>query len=355
MSTIFIKNGRQNMVALWLFCGLLLVIIQVLLGGITRITESGLSITEWKPLSGALFPLSEEQWQELFDKYRQIDQYQVYFAQSLHLSEFKYLYFWEWFHRNWARFIGIVFIVPFVIFYVKKIISKQQARKYAVLALLGGIQAFAGWIMVASGLKRGNVFVEPLFLALHFVLALLSLAFILHFLLELKMAPFRIIVDKKKYKINRYFFVLIMLQLLFGAFLAGLHGAPYAPTFPTINGEWVPQRLWEVQPFYLNFVENPIMAHFMHRGLAYILAFLTIFWTFHYLRFPPEDWSKKFIFILPLLVSLQIILGILVLWLTSDYKWMSYAAIAHQFIGMCIFLYFILLFYLIRPKPVVIS
>lgn len=148
------KNNRQ--IATWLLIGVGMLIIQVLLGGITRLTESGLSITEWKPITGALPPLSEATWQQEFEKYRHTDQFK-YVHQYFSLKEFKFIFFWEWFHRFWARMMGVVFAIGFIYFLAKKKMNKTMITPMVVLFFLGGIQGAIGWIMVASGLVPKNI------------------------------------------------------------------------------------------------------------------------------------------------------------------------------------------------------
>src|SRR5215475_5432448 len=140
-------GSSSRPVAIWLLIGIGMLVIQVLLGGITRLTGSGLSITEWKPIMGALPPMNDQQWNEAFDKYKQIAQYK-YINSSFTLSDFKSIFFWEWFHRLWARLIGVVFIIPFVIFLIQKRFKEKMIRPLIILFLLGALQGLVGWIMV---------------------------------------------------------------------------------------------------------------------------------------------------------------------------------------------------------------
>lgn len=343
------QTKYNKLVLAWLLVGLFMVMIQVLLGGVTRITESGLSITEWKPISGAGFPSSQGEWEQLYAQYQQIDQYKIYFNKNLTLSEFKYLYFWEWFHRNWARFIGIVFIIPYLLFSVYKVFTKAQMRKYAWLFLLGGLQGLAGWIMVASGLKQGNVFVEPLFLAIHFILALLTLGVIFMFLCDLHSPAKKNLTSAWRSRLPLILLIILSVQFIFGAFLAGLHAAKAAPTFPDINGHYFPPSLFVSQPFWINFLENPITVHFIHRGIAYLLVIFAFFWVYK-LRFVQSNCRAK-IYAYPILIALQIALGVLTLIYAreqQDYKIMSIFAISHQGIGMVIFIYALFMFRYLR-------
>ena len=147
----------KKIIARWLLLGVALLMIQVVLGGITRLTGSGLSITEWKPLLGALPPMNENEWQILFEKYKHIAQFKL-LNQDFTISDFKFIYFWEWLHRNWARLISIVFLIPFFFFMYKKMITKEMIPKLIALFVLGLSQGLIGWIMVASGLNDENLY-----------------------------------------------------------------------------------------------------------------------------------------------------------------------------------------------------
>jgi cytochrome c oxidase assembly protein subunit 15 len=178
------SHGRSNPVAIWLLIGVFMIIVQVLLGGITRLTGSGLSITEWKPILGALPPMNEADWNRAFEQYKQIGQYK-HLNFEFTLSDFKFIYFWEWFHREWARFIGVVFIIPFIWFVVKRRIEKWMINPMIILFLLGLLQAMIGWIMVASGLNDEMLYVDHIRLAVHFISALGLLCYTLWFALRL--------------------------------------------------------------------------------------------------------------------------------------------------------------------------
>ena len=179
------QTRSSKPVAIWLLTGVFMIIIQVLLGGITRLTGSGLSITEWKPMMGALPPMNEQDWNLAFEKYRQIAQYK-YLNSHFTLEDFKFIFFWEWFHRLWARLIGVVFIIPFIIFIVQKRFKKEMIRPLLILFLLGGLQGLVGWIMVQSGLEDSDLlYVSHYKLAIHFILALGLLCYTLWFALKL--------------------------------------------------------------------------------------------------------------------------------------------------------------------------
>lgn len=265
-------NRKRKAVAYWLLAGVFMIIVQVVLGGITRLTGSGLSITEWKPIMGALPPIGDEQWQAAFEKYQQIAQFK-YLNSHFELDDFKFIFFWEWFHRLWARLLGVVFAIGFIYFLVRKYFDKQMIAPLIILFILGAAQGLVGWIMVASGLNDTDLYVNHIKLALHFMAALLLLCYTLWFALRLLIPSNKTVVDKKLHGFTVGVIVLLAIQLIYGAFMAGLKAAMVAATWPTINGMWVPDNLW-VQ----SFINHPINIHFMHRGLAYLLFAVIIWW-----------------------------------------------------------------------------
>src|ERR1051325_2234939 len=181
---------RSRPIAIWLLVGVFMIIVQIVLGGITRLTDSGLSITEWKPILGTLPPLNETQWNEAFNGYKQIAQYKhlhSYFT----LEDFKSIFFWEWLHRLWGRLIGVVFAIPFIIFLIQKRFTKEMINPMIILFLLGGLQGLIGWVMVASGLNDENLYVSHIRLAVHFIAALGLLVYTFWFALQL-------LVDKRQ-------------------------------------------------------------------------------------------------------------------------------------------------------------
>ena len=178
------EKRKKKIVAYWLLIGVFMIIIQVLLGGITRLTGSGLSITEWKPIMGAVPPVTEQDWNIAFDKYKQIAQFK-YVNSHFELDDFKFIFFWEWFHRLWARLLGVVFAIGFVYFLVKKYFDKQMILPLVILFILGAAQGLVGWIMVASGLNDTELYVNHIKLAMHFMAALLLLVYTICFALQL--------------------------------------------------------------------------------------------------------------------------------------------------------------------------
>ncbi len=341
-----------KIVANWIFFGVAMLIIQVLLGGITRLTGSGLSITEWKPIVGTLPPLNETQWQKAFEQYQQIAQYK-YINHHFTVTDFKFIFFWEWFHRLWARLISIVFLIPFIYFIIKKYFKQWMIMPLVILFLLGAAQGAIGWIMVKSGLNDENVYVNHIRLAIHFVSAMVLICYALIFGLKLVVPQRDFIVDARLKKFTVVIIVLLVVQLFYGAFMAGIKGAIAAPTWPDINGMIIPKQ------FFGNNISNDLLfniinIHFIHRTLAYIIFILILFWWSKTIKHKTNSFNNAkhwpFIF-----VAIQVVLGIfailnspkIVLGHFGVFEWLAQL---HQLFGMLLLLALISNFYLLRSK-----
>jgi cytochrome c oxidase assembly protein subunit 15 len=352
MDTISQQRGYRA-VSNWILLGVIMLLVQVILGGITRLTGSGLSITEWNVVTGALPPLNEQQWLTEFEKYQQTPQYKI-INTHFTLDDFKFIFFWEWFHRFWARLIGVAFVVGFIYLLAKSYLQRSMVNPLLILFLLGALQGVIGWIMVASGLTGDAIYVRPTRLALHFVFALGLICYAFWFALQLKIPAKNKVVHAG---LNTWTWVLIALlfvQLIFGALMAGHRAATAAPTWPTINGSWVPDDLLREKPVSLNFVENKNTIHFVHRGLAYILLTLILIYSVKVFRIAPVSAVFRKARRIPLfLVCLQVVLGIASL-LTSSYivpnRWGIFEWIAqlHQLVGMLLLLSLVAQLFLTR-------
>jgi cytochrome c oxidase assembly protein subunit 15 len=346
MKNEFSKKSSRPLAA-WLLIGIVMLIVQVLLGGITRLTGSGLSITEWRPIMGALPPMSDQQWNDAFDKYKQIAQYK-YLNSSFNASDFKSIFFWEWFHRLWARLIGVAFLIPFIIFMIQKRFKREMIKPMIILFLLGALQGLVGWIMVMSGLNEENLYVSHYRLAIHFILALGLICYTLWFALELLVPQHELVTNPSLRKFTIWLIAILTLQLIYGAFMAGLKAATYAPTWPDINGNFLP-RGGSPSSGILKLFDNPIVVHFIHRNLAYLLSILTFMWFIGSKKinkslFKKTNW-------LPLaLVLLQLILGIFTVINSPDPNALRWLGVTHQFIAMCLLLSLVFEFYLLQHK-----
>jgi cytochrome c oxidase assembly protein subunit 15 len=276
MNTDFSKRSSRP-VAIWLLVGVGMVVLQILLGGITRLTGSGLSITEWNVVTGTLPPLNDAQWMKEFAKYQQTPQYH-YLNFDFSLRDFKFIFFWEWFHRLWARLIGVVFLIPFIIFLLQKRFKPSMVKPMIILFLLGALQGAIGWIMVASGLTGDAVYVRPAKLGLHFIFALGLLCYTYWFAQQLVIPDEKRVNDKPAARLTISILFVMVIQLIYGALMAGHKAATVAPTWPDINGKLIPDGL-NNQEGWLNLIDNKIAIHFIHRGLAYLLVLLVILLT----------------------------------------------------------------------------
>lgn len=351
-----VSHRSSKPVAIWLLIGVGMIIIQILLGGITRLTGSGLSITEWKPIMGAMPPMNDHDWNTAFEKYQQIAQYK-YVNSHFTLGDFKFIYFWEWFHRVWARLIGIVFIIPFVIFIIQKRFKKEMIKPLMILFLLGAVQGLVGWIMVQSGLEDSELlYVSHYKLAIHFVLALGLLCYTLWFVFDLLIPREQIVVHQPLRKFANWLVVLLVVQLIYGAFMAGLKAAIVAPTWPSINGSWWPSNVHSLgsREFSgLSFLtDNPLVIHFIHRNLAYIISVLIFIWWWRSKKVVGTKLFQKTRALPLLIVLLQVVLGVLTVLNVLNAKAFLWLGVAHQFVAMLLLLSLVWVLYLVRSKEV---
>jgi heme a synthase len=254
---------------LWLGVLALLIVAMILIGGATRLTDSGLSITEWQPILGAIPPLSEADWQEAFAAYQKIPEY-TELKRGMSLDEFKTIYWWEWTHRFLGRLIGAAFFVPFVVFWLAGYIPRALLPRLIFLFLLGGFQGAVGWYMVKSGLVE-RTDVSQYRLAAHFGIALVILGYTLWLLFGLGERPSGAHA-RGAAGVAGVVLALIFVQMLAGALVAGLDAGLGFNTWPLIDGAFVPSGLGEAQPFYLNLFENPLTVQFDHRMLGYAVV-----------------------------------------------------------------------------------
>ena len=340
---------KNKPVAIWLFIGAAMIIVQVLLGGITRLTGSGLSITEWQPILGAFPPTNEQAWMEAFEKYQEIGQYK-HINTHFTLSDFKAIYFWEWLHRDWARLMGLVFLFPFIYFVAKKKIDRTMIRPMIILFLLGALQGLIGWIMVKSGLNEESTYVSHIRLAIHFIAALALLCYVVWFGLKISVPREKLVHSPYLRKLNILLLLLIVLQLIYGAFMAGAHAALAGMTWPTINGTFVPRSLLTEGSFISDITHNLLTIQFIHRNLAYLLAVLVVFWWFRAGRLESGSVIRKFRHLAPVLIVVQILLGVLALINSLDRDDLILFGLLHQFGGMLILLIFTISLFFTRDQ-----
>ncbi len=336
---------KSNAVAIWLLIGVGMIVVQVLLGGITRLTGSGLSITEWKPILGAIPPLNETDWQKAFEQYKQIGQFK-HLNFEFTLSDFKFIYFWEWFHREWARLIAVVFLLPFVYFIITRKFKQEMIKPLMILFLLGILQGLIGWIMVKSGLNEESLYVNHIRLAIHFISALGLLAYTLWFALKLLVDEKQLIQAPTLKKFSVWLFVLIVVQLIFGAFMAGLKAAQFATTWPTINGEWIPSSMSNDR--LSTFTNDPLAVHFIHRTLAYVITVLVFIWFQKARKITSTPLFHRINRLPIIIVLLQVLLGILTVLFANNASALLWLGVAHQFTAMLLVLIWVTVLYTLR-------
>lgn len=296
----------------WLLTGCLLIFIMVIVGGITRLTHSGLSISNYKLISGTIPPMNETEWNEAFELYKQYPEYQK-LNNHFTLEEFKDIYFWEWIHRVIGRFIGLVFIFPFIYFLIRKQLSKPIIKKSIVLLLMGGFQGFLGWYMVKSGLvDRPDV--SHYRLAAHLTTAFLTFAYTFWVALDL-MFPNKKNVDTKLRNFIRIGLVILIIQIIYGAFVAGLDAGWIHNHWPFMSeGKLIHETVYtEQNPTYLNFLEGKSGVQFVHRTLAYVVVIFILSIWYKATRNDISKWQSKGVNSLLLVVGIQFLLGVLTL------------------------------------------
>ncbi|MCE1236923.1 MAG: COX15/CtaA family protein [Hyphomicrobiales bacterium] len=295
-------------VRLWLYLVAALIFAMVIVGGVTRLTESGLSITEWQPLLGALPPLSDADWQAAFDRYREIPQYRLMNA-GMSLEEFRSIYWWEWSHRLLGRAIGVVFAVPLIVFWATGRIPRARLARLSALFVLGGLQGAIGWWMVSSGLAD-RVDVAPLRLAVHLTFAAMIYAAVLWTALTLssrgrspRPSPVRRIGAAA---------VLgwIFLQIFLGALVSGNHAGLVYDTWPLMNGDLMPPDVFAMSPLWTDLVENPATVQFLHRMSAYVLLALVMVQFVTIVVTARTATARVSAFVLGFAVVFQIMVGI---------------------------------------------
>ncbi|OWU83533.1 heme A synthase [Oceanicola sp. 22II-s10i] len=274
------RRGSRKGVRAWLILLFVMVAAMIIVGGLTRLTDSGLSITEWRPLTGALPPMNEAAWQAEFERYQQIPQFELQ-NHWMTLDDFKSIYWWEWGHRQLGRAIGLVWAIGFFGFWATGRIPPGWHSRLVLIGALGGVQGAVGWWMVASGLEGTMLSVASYRLATHLGLAFIILGFIAWFVLSLSREE-RDLMQARRLRERRQFGVatgwmhFAFLQILIGALVAGIDAGRSYTDWPTIGGGWLPPDPWMISPAWRNFLENPALVQFVHRCVGYLLFLYSI-------------------------------------------------------------------------------
>jgi len=305
----------KKVVKSWLLIGVIMVFVQIMLGGITRLTGSGLSITKWDIATGTIPPLSAEDWLHEFELYRITPQYEK-INEGMTVREFKFIFFWEYMHRLWARTMGFVFLFPFLFFLYKKWIDRILVRQLTGVVILAMVVASFGWIMVASGLVD-RPWVNAYKLSLHLNLGLLLYGF-LFWTYMYAMDPVRSALKSNGLNnILTVIFWILVLQLLVGGVMSGMKAGIYYPSWPDMNGELIPSVLlesekWSWRSFaeYDNYALAPAFVQFVHRLLAYILFGLVVFFGVRIRKLTVPKWYRMGGAVLIVALIIQLVIGI---------------------------------------------
>ena len=324
---------KYNFVGYWLISIIILTGCIVIVGGITRLTHSGLSITNWKPITGILPPLNQKQWDNEFNEYKKYPEYQQK-HKNITLSGFQFIYFWEYLHRILARLIGIVFLIPFVYCIATKKLHKKQIIQCCILFAIGALQGFMGWFMVQSGLIDVPD-VSHYRLAVHLLLAFIIGGYSMYLFLEYNQTHYNTNSNMHSIRKLLYIFIFIFtIQVIFGAFMAGLDAGKIYNTWPLMGDNIIPSNLFVHNNILMDLLENKITIQFMHRLLPVILLFMSfLFLLYSFLH----NWSKKekILFgILFFLIILQFVLGIF----TLVFAVPIVLGVLHQVVAFCIVL-----------------
>lgn len=325
-------RGRGGAVAHWLWSVAALVFLMVVVGGATRLTESGLSITEWKPVTGVVPPLTHAAWLEAFGKYKQIPQYEALFP-GMTLGHFQAIFLIEWTHRLIGRLLGFALIVPFVVFWVRGMLTTRLKWQVLGIFALGGLQGFVGWWMVSSGLV-GRVEVAQERLAIHLLLASITFAALVWLACAQKAAGAAERIPAALRHLATAIVLLVFVQIGFGALVAGLRAGQAYNTWPLMDGSLVPSAdvLGAMSPWWRNLVDNVATVQFQHRMTAYLLLALAIVQAVWTTRVAPGTSAKRRAVALAGLVTVQATLGIVTLVLVVP----IWAGLLHQAFAMVV-------------------
>ncbi|MDC0569551.1 COX15/CtaA family protein [Candidatus Pelagibacter sp.] len=319
---------------LWLITLFLLIILMVAVGGLTRLTDSGLSITAWELFTGILPPLNINEWNFYFSEYKKIPEYQN-INYGMTLSQFKIIFYWEYAHRLLARLVGLFSLIPLIFFSLKFKKTKYYSNKYYCIFFLVCLQGFIGWYMVSSGLIQNND-VSHFRLSIHLSIALFILCLIFWFILE----TFN--VRKLKMQISNFFLLfilsLIILQILLGAFLSGLDGGLIYNTWPDMNGSFFPDDVKFNDIVNTQLFNNPSIVQFLHRSTAYLLLFFVLILNYLYIK---KKFDVKNIVIFDIAIFIQILLGIITLITGVEIRYAS----LHQLGSILVLSSFLLILY----------
>jgi len=300
------NNNLNQQLKIWLFVLLSMIILIILIGGLTRLTDSGLSITTWELFVGFLPPLTNDKWKDYFDLYKTIPEYSKQNS-NMSLSEFKVIFWWEWGHRQLGRLIGLTVLLPLIYFTLKN--GLWVLKKYGIIFLLVCLQGFFGWYMVSSGLVD-RIDVSHYRLSIHLVTAFLILSIIFWKLLRLTQT--RINDISFNLRLFKFFFILLFIQLIIGAFVSGMDAGKLYNTWPLMGSSYFPDDSKLIEFLNINFFDNPSIVQFLHRNLAYLIVIIYIYLLILVFRDTNKIFRKP-IMIIGISIFLQVVLGVVTL------------------------------------------
>ena len=300
-------------VYIWLLALTTMVLLIIIIGGLTRLTESGLSMTDWRPLLGVIPPLGQDKWLIVFEMYKQTPEFKIV-NRSMTLEEFKFIFWWEWFHRVFARLIGVVFIIPLIYFLIKKQVSKSLLLRLPIVFMFGIFQAFVGWWMVKSGLSE-NPYVSPYRLTFHLLNALIIFSILLWIAMDYKHSLKTNFLSKPFSQDFLVFFsiVLVFITIGTGGFMAGTNSGQSFNTFPLMNGKIIPDDYFLEDLGIYNIFENTVAINFNHRWFSIFVFFYIIFVCFKFIKFDSKKVPKILVILVLFFLTLQVALGIVTL------------------------------------------
>lgn len=323
---ITLSDKDLKPIIIWLFAGCFLIYAMVVIGGITRLTHSGLSMVEWNMIVGSKPPMSDADWQVPFEKYKLSPEYQQ-INYHFTLEEFKSIYWWEYIHRFLGRMIGLVFLLPFIYFWIRKKLTPDIFKKLIVILILGGFQGVLGWYMVKSGLSK-EPRVSHYRLAAHLISAftVFGVTFWTALSLKFKVQSSKLEGEKKETevgsrksevarlkKLSLLLFCVVVLQIIYGAFVAGLKAGYLCPTWPKMCGEWMHDSVFVLQPTWRNFIEGQAGVQFVHRYIAYVVVIIVGLIYYQSRKTQLNSLQKSIVNGLVIIVLCQFLLGVLTL------------------------------------------
>ena len=298
---------------IWLLTITAMVLGIIVVGGLTRLSDSGLSITDWRPILGIIPPLTYDNWVSVFNMYKSTPEFKIV-NKNMSLNEFKYIFWWEWWHRIFARIIGIIFILPLIYFVIKKQLSYYLFRRLLIVLIFGIFQAFVGWWMVKSGLTE-NPYVSPYRLTFHLLNALVIFSILLWIAMDYRLSTQINFLSKP---LTNEFYIFISIILIFitiasGGFMAGTNSGQSFNTFPLMNGKIFPEDYHLRELGIYNIFENTVAINFNHRWLSVFVFFYIVFICFKFIKFNNTNLSSKLVYFIIFFLTLQILLGIITL------------------------------------------